>query len=329
MRRDLDRRAALVAVALLVALGGFALHRFWMRALLHLTGNAEWLWVTTSLERVFPAAGLFVGTLDLEQPAVDAVLKVAGDREYVVYINGSAAACGWSRPGFRLDLYDVTHLLRPGRNVIAAEVRSPTPVGALLLALDVGGRGTNVLVSGPEFRLRQTFSLMAEGPPEEPPPVRWGLPPRFPWGYPAALPRPRTLDQVVVEDPLRVERAHAEALAGGGVAFTFPGRHFGYLWLEFERDGACYAVTVDGAAPPDAASLRRVAQPVVRVTGQRRWLDPEPRWIARVYAFGRCLPVAAELHPVPEEFRSTAPGVVPGRHGPVPRTRWTTRNPPE
>lgn len=325
----LRRRLAVLVTVTAVGVGALVLHRFWMRALLHLTGDAEWIWVTNSLERVFPAAGLFVASLDLDEAPVDAVLKVSGDREYVVYVNGSAAACGWSRPGFRLDLYDVTHLLHPGQNVIAAEVRSPTPAGGLLVALDVGSHGTNTLVSGPAFRLRRLFSLAPEQPNDGAPPVRWGLPPRFPWGYPAVVPRPRTLDQVVVEDPMRTERADAQVLPGGGIAFAFPERHFGYLWLEFDGDGACYVTTLDGTAPPDSAPLRRAAQPVVRVAAQRRWLDPEPRWITRVYAFGRCLPVAAELHPVPDEFRSAAPGVVPGKFGPVPRTRWTTRTPPE
>ncbi len=321
----------MLVVLLVVAagLGGSVLHRFWMRTLLHVTGTAEWIWVTDSLARVFPVAGLFVANLDLDEPPAEAVLKVCGDREYVVYVNGSPAACGWSRPGFRLELYDVTHLLRLGRNVIAAEVRSPTPAGALLLALDVGGRGANVLASGPEFGVRWPFSLAARQAADPPPPVRWGLPPRFPWGYPAVVSRPRTVDQVVVEDPLRLEERQAQALTGGGLAFTLPERQFGYLWLEFDGDGACYVATEDGESAGDLVSLRQSAQPVVRVRGQRRWLDPEPRWVRRLYAFGAHLPRAVELHPVPDAFRSTAPGVVLGRHGPVPRTRWTTRTPPE
>jgi len=323
------RRVTLAVLLLGLGVGWLSVHRFWMRTLLHLTGDAEWIWVTDSLSRVFPVAGLFVAPLELDEPPTHAVLKVCGDREYVVYLNGSAAACGWSRPGFRLDLYDVTHLLRQGSNVVAVEVRSPTPAGGVLLALDVGGRGENVLVSGPAFRLRRVFSLEGERPDDRPPPVRWGRPPRFPWAYPVAISRPRTLDQTVVEEPVRVEGVAARPLPGGGVVFPLPTRTFGYLWLEFEGDGACYLAVVDGADPEDLAALRQSAQPVVRLSGQTHWLDPEPRWVTHVFTFGRRLPRAVEVHPVVEEFRSAAPGVVLGKHGPVPRTRWTTRTPPE
>jgi len=324
-----SRRVTLLATSALVLLGGLGVHRFWLRQLHHVTGSATWVWVTDSLERVFPTAGLFVAPLHLDAPPREALLKVCGDREYVVYVNGSPAACGWSRPGFRLDLYDIGHLLRQGQNLIAVEVRSPTPVGGLLVSLDVEGLGPNVLESGRSFTLRRRFSLSPGQEDDVPPPVVWGRPPRFPWQYPSLLPRPRTLDEVVVEEPYRLERTAARELPGGGMEFTLPRRTFGYLWFEYGADGASFAAVVSGEGDSDIAALRDEAQPVIRLAGQRRWLDPQPRWMSRIYAFGRCVPLAAEVWPVPEDFRPTAPGVVPGRHGPVPRTRWTSRIPPE
>ena len=306
---------------------GLVVHRFWLRELSHLTGDARWIWVEDSLERVHPRAGLFVAPLRLAAPPPSALLKVCGDREYVVYVNGTAAACGWSRPGFGLDLYEVRHLLHPGDNVIAVEVRSPTPAGGVLLALDIGGVGRNVLVSGPEFVLQPDFSLAVHRPDRLPVPVTWGAPPRFPWGYPSPRPRPKTLDAAVVEEPLRYAAASALELARGGWALALERPVFGYLWIEFESDGLDYVATspVPGT---NADELRSAAQPVVRVRGQKRWLDPEPRQIAAVYVFGRYRPSAFEIWPVPEEFRPVAPGVVQGKHGLVPRTRWTTRTPP-
>ena len=117
--------------ALLVGVlgAGVAAHRFWMRQLSHLTGDAEWVWTTDVLSRLHPTTGLFVAGLRLDAPPGAALLKVCGDREYVVWINGTAAACGWSRPGFRLDMYDVAHLLRQGSNVLAFEVRSAAETG--------------------------------------------------------------------------------------------------------------------------------------------------------------------------------------------------------
>ncbi len=313
---------------IVVALGGLSLHRFWHRELSHVTGGAEWIWVTDTLEKVYPTAGLFVAPLHLDAPPRSALLKVCGDRSWVAYVNGTAAACGWSRPGFRLDMFDVGHLLRQGDNVIAVEVRSPTPAGGLLLSLDVAGVGQNVLVSGRGFVSRSRFSLGAHDASDEPVPVVWGRPPRFPWEYPVPVSHPRTLDEVMVEDPVRVEARAARRLPGGGLAFDLPGRVDGYLWVRFAGDGPAY-VAVSDRDDGDVEGLRRSAQPVVRVAGQEWWLASAPKEMRSVYVFGERKATAVEVWPVPRELSSSAPGVVTGPHGPVQRTRWTTRNPPE
>jgi len=320
----------LAAFALLVGVlgAGVAVHRFWVRQLSHITGSAEWVWVTDVLVHPHATAGLFVAGLRLDAQPASALLKVCGDREYVVWINGTAAACGWSRPGFRLDMYDVAHLLHQGANVLAFEVRSPTPVGGLLCALDVDGVGRNVVVSGPSLAFRDVFSLSAPGPLDARVPVRWGSPPRFPWGYPRPVPYPRTVDEVVVEDPVRVGREATRPLPGGGWEFALPRPVFGYLWLDFEDDEAAFVATTEEPGGLDAAAARAGAQVVPRLRGQKRWLDPEPRAVARVYVFGREAPAAVEVWPVTEELRPVAPGAVRGKYGPEQRTRWRIRTPP-
>ncbi len=323
-----SQRLTLAGLAVGVMLAAITVHAFWTRELSHLTGNAQWIWVTDVLSPIHEQAALFVARLRLAAPPPGALLKVCGDREYVIYINRTPAACGWSRPGFHLDLYDVGHLLRQGDNVIAAEVRSPTPVGGLLLALDVAGVGRNVLVSGPAFVTRSDFAFAASDPTDKAVPVRWGMPPRFPWGYPKPLPHPRTLDETVVEDPMKLAGSSALPLAGGGWEFVMPRPVYGYLWLDFAGDGTSFAVTAAPDQAESSATWRDEASPVVRLRGQRRWLDPEPRAIARVYVFGTERPTAVEIWPVSEEFSSTAPGVVQGSFGPVPRTRWTTQTHP-
>jgi hypothetical protein len=323
-------RPRLAVLLLVVAmLAGLAVLRsFWRRHLSHLTGAAQWVWVTDTLERIHPIAGLFVGRVDLATPPVSALLTVCADREYVVYVNATAAACGWSRPGFRLEMYDVAHLLRQGENVIAFEVRSPTPVGGLLFSLDVDHVGRAVLQSNRRLAARHQFSLAAPAATDPPVPVVWGMPPRAPWDYPAPLPRPRTLDQVVVEEPVRLAGERAEAVEGGGWRFRLDPPLFGFLWLEFDDDGAAHVLTSPEPGGVAAEEARWEASPAVRLPGQRRWLDVQPAQIATVYVFGSRVPRAVEVWPVPEEFRPTAPGVVPGKHAPVPRTRWTARTRP-
>lgn len=316
-----------MAVLLAAALALVMVHRFWLRELSHATGHAQWMWVTDQLDRVAPASGLFVASFTLVAPPREALLKVCGDREYVVYANGTPAACGWSRPGFRLDLYDIGHLLRQGENVVAVEVRSPTPVGGVLLALDVAGVGANVLASGPAFVMRRSFSLLAREPDDMPVPVFWGRPPRQPWGYPRLASHPRTLDEVLVLDPIRIEGEDGVTLSDGGVRFELPEEVEGYLWLEGGGDGAMYVATgLDGDIDADAARSRSQAAP--RVPGQRRWLDPSPRRMRSVWVFARELPHAVEVWPLPSELSRGAPGLVVEEGEVVERTLWMRKHPP-
>lgn len=318
---------ALVVALLATALVLVLVHRFWLKELSHVTGRAQWMWVTDQFHRVAPAGGLFVASFTLAAPPREALLKVCGDREYVVYANGTAAGCGWSRPGFRLDLYDIGHLLRQGENVLAVEARSPTPVGGVLLALDVDGIGANVLASGPAFVLRRRFSLAAREPDDLPVPVLFGRPPRQPWGYPPLVSHPRTLDEVLVLEPIRLERDRGVALDGGGVRYDLPRETEGYLWLELEGGGAVYVATgADGDADGAAARLR--AQPVVRQPGQQRWLDPWPRPMRTIWVFARELPRAVEVWPLPSELRRGAPGLVLEQGKVVERRLWTRTYPP-
>jgi hypothetical protein len=323
----LQRNAILVLAGVILGAGG-ALHAFWSRQLSHITGDAEWIWVTDDLEKIHDQSALFVAPLHLDGPPSSAVMKVCGDAEYVVYVNRTPAACGWSRPGFRLDLYDIAALLHQGDNVIAVEVRSPSPVGGLLFALDVDGVGQNILVSGRGFMSRSHFALTAHDATDHKVPVLWGRPPLFAWGYPTPLPHPRTLDETLVEDPIRIGASQAREVVGGGWEFDLPRAVFGYLWIEFSGDGAA-SCAVRNEPEVDIGLAREEAQPIVRLPGQQRWLDPQPELVGKVLVFGVRPPQAVEVWPIPEEFSSTAPGVVIGKNAPVPRTRWTTRIPLE
>ncbi len=324
-REDTGRRGALLVVLLVAALLVVVVHRFWLRELSHVTGQAQWMWVTDQFHRLAPAGGLFVASFTLAAPPRGALLKVCGDREYVVYANGTPAACGWSRPGFRLDLYDIGHLLRQGENVLAVEVRSPTPVGGVLLALDVDGVGANVVASGPAFVLRRRFSLSAREGDDVPVPLLLGRPPRQPWGYPRLVSHPRTLDEVLVLDPIRLERG--VVLSRGGVRFELPEEIEGYLWVEPGGDAAVYVATgAEGDSDDEAARSR--AQVAIRQPGQLRWLDPWPRRVRTVWVFARELPRAVEVWPLPGELRRGAPGLVLEQGEVVERRLWTRKYPP-
>lgn len=302
---------------IVAVIGVLWLHGFWLGQLNHLTGEARWVWVTQELERPYPVRGVFEASFTVSQIGLGALLKVSGDREYVARVNGVVAGCGWSRPGFRLDVYDVSHLLRPGVNTVSIEVRSPTPVGGLLAAVDLPGQGKNVLVTG------RNFLLVQEKHRRIPPPVIWGSPPRFPWGYPRPMSRPRTIDQVVLEDPMSL--SGPLPLAPNGLVYTLEAPTFGYLWVEPGDSGWLWYAVGQGEESPQ--ELRR---DVMAFTGAPDGLlDPEPRWVRKVLVVAKTPPKKVEVWPVAERFTNQAPGVVPGKYAPVPRTRWYFRNPPE
>jgi len=293
------------------------LHSFWRSELSHLTGEARWVWVTQELERPYPVRGVFVARFELSQPGPGALLKVCADREYVATVNGVMAGCGWSRPGFRLDVYDVSHLLRPGANTVSIEVRSPTPVGGLLAALDLPGGRKSAVITGRDFLLQEASGRLVA------PPVVWGRPPRYPWSYPRPVPRPRTLDQIFVEEP--VSLGEGQQLAPRSWLFRTSRPIFGYVRIAPGGEGwLWYAVGREGEG------LAELRERLGAYTGSKAALwDPEPQWVSQVLVVAAKAPEAVEVFPVVERFRARAPGVAPGKLGPVPRTRWSFRNPPE
>lgn len=301
-----------------LAVGGWAwLHSFWRSELYHLTGEAQWVWVTKELERPYPTQGVFEARFQLAQPGPGALLKVCADREYVAWVNGVVAGVGWSRPGFRLDVYDVSHLLRPGSNSVRIEVRSPTPVGGLLAALDLPGGKKNAVLSGRDFLLVESSGRRV------PAPVVWGRPPRYPWAYPRPMPRPRTLDQIFLEEPVALSQA--QQVAPRSWLFRLNQPIFGYVRIVPSGEGwLWYAVGREGEG---LAELReRIG--VYTASPNELW-DPEPQWVSQVLVVARSAPAGVEVFPVLERFRARAPGAVQGKLGPVPRTRWRFRNPPE
>ncbi len=276
--RELRRRwrlrwmvAFVAGLALLLYLRSFYRHELY-----HLTGAAAWMWVSDDVAEPRPTAGLFVRTLELAARPRRAVAKVSGDRQYVLWVNGEPVAAGRSRPGFPLDVVPVTDLLRPGRNVLALEVRSPTSVGAALFALDLEptpeGRaagdpaGRSVVVSGRDWRVLREWSRDAldEGVGGGAAPWIWGSPPDHPWSYP--VPR---LHAVPLEQAVTGERWRVRPEPGDGVWRYRLGEGFGGLvWLT-EPEGGWRRAEV---RLPDGGAV-----PVVALPGEREWLFPG-RW---------------------------------------------------
>lgn len=146
------------------------------------TGPAQWIWLTRDIGEE-PAPLRFWAARDFDWggggtgPA-RAVIFV--DRRYELFFNGASAGRGQQRPGSPLDLYDVSRLLRRGRNRIEVWAESPDGAGGILFLLALpDGRA---VASDRTWRVAGSEPGLAS---EARPAAVWGRPPMYPWGYPA------------------------------------------------------------------------------------------------------------------------------------------------
>lgn len=307
---DPDRARRLFRLKLLAWAGGVVLLLLLLRGqfrheLYHLTGEASWMWVTGDVAQKRPVAGIFVRDFSLADRPRRAVAKICGDRQYTLWINGHLVLTGHNRPGFRLDVVQVTDLLRPGRNVIAVEAGSPTSVGAVLFALDLepgpeglragDPRGRSVIVSGPDWRVFTrwvpgVFDRAITGGDR---PWIWGRPPDHPWSYPVPRLHEAPLVQSLAGEPRRITTARQ---AGEGCWRYELGEGFsGLVWVELPPGGPAGWSVVDDAWPAPWDRLD-----VVTVPGRRRWLLPSVWTGSFLILEGPARPPALEVVPVQE-----------------------------
>ncbi len=306
-----DQARRLFRLKLLACAGGVVLLLLLLRGqfrheLYHLTGEASWMWVTGDVAEKRPVAGIFVRDFSLADRPRQAVAKICGDPQYTLWINGHLVLVGHNRPGFRLDVVQVTDLVRPGRNVIAVEAGSPTSVGGVLFALDLEPgpeglragdlRGRSVIVSGPDWKVftRWMPGIFDRAVSGGGLPWIWGRPPDHPWSYPVPRLHGAPLVQSLAGEPQRVTSARR---AGEhcwryelGETFT------GLVWVELPPAGAAGWRVVNEGSPPPGDRLD-----VVTVRGRRRWLLPAVWTRSSLVLEGPARPPALEVVPVQEQ----------------------------
>jgi hypothetical protein len=200
---------AVATVAVLAAAGGAWLHRDAdPRAVV---GGAEWIWRPAPADQVTPIAFFVACDLDLTTVPAAAELLALGDERYVLWINGRRVGSDAYSPGAPLDVYSVASLLRPGRNRLAAELRSGRGAGGFLASLRDPATGHQFAVTGAGWRRvdEQTAGFVEGDLPlaVAKPVVSWGRPPVGRWGVPVAGPhRPLYGDAVDPGHPLRPVR---------------------------------------------------------------------------------------------------------------------------
>ncbi len=300
----LIRRFTAMTLFLLVLTAAFAfLLRFYTRRLEGFTGSAQWIWASHQISRNEPV--VFYAARDFELPATRqfAHLKVFADPEYALYVNGREIAARRAEEGQRLDTYDVSALVRTGRNRILVAVRSTNGVGGLIASLDIAYEAENAVVTDRSWRIFRTWNdalpLRDAGPFRAPmllgrPPVgRWDfLPPKeasFDTPAQRVIGPKQTIDYRATIPAVRIVEGVAVATQHAVRATAFD---FG-----FTSGRVRFTLVGDNPVPPVVqyrlANVREefnVVESRIRATafgaGERSLTDPEPHRFRYVIVFG-------------------------------------------
>ncbi|HEX7707203.1 MAG TPA: hypothetical protein VF701_12160, partial [Thermoanaerobaculia bacterium] len=194
--RDLMRRLTVVLLVIVFFTAVISrVHVLYAGKFYDVTGEARWIWPEGRRMAGAPLAFFATRDFTLPENRLYAHLKILGDPEYTLWVNGrQAGSQRVSHSGStvaderRLALYDISDLVSDGPNRIVVAVRAPQGVGGLLAALDLEPERQNWLVTDASWKLYQrwTEELLLRDPPEgggeqpaiigEPPVGRWNYP---------------------------------------------------------------------------------------------------------------------------------------------------------
>ena len=184
---------ALAALFLFTAAFSF-LHRTYSQKFFDITGRAQWIWAQHPMSANVPVAFFATRDIDLPPQRIYTHLKVLGDPEYTLYVNGREVA--GRKVGVEdktLDQYDISDLVKTGANRLVVAVRAPQGLGGLLAAVDIAPETENWVVTDGSWKIYRQWSpelLLrdVEGAWEHPQVI--GAPPIGRWNYLTAFPQP-------------------------------------------------------------------------------------------------------------------------------------------
>lgn len=182
------KRLTVVVAFVFVATAAVShLQRMYAGKFLGDTGTASWIWVKNRISANEPAAFFATREFDLPEPRLYTHLKILGDPEYTVWLNGTEVGGRVVGEQRELDWYDVSKLARGGRNRLVVAVRARQGVGGLVAAIDIAPEKSNVVVTNDQWRIyrRWDLALLEEDPPElrAEAPLVLGEPPFGRWNY--------------------------------------------------------------------------------------------------------------------------------------------------
>jgi hypothetical protein len=157
------------------------------------TAPAQFLWARHPMSANQPVAFFAAREITLPPNRIYARLKLLGDPEYTLYVNGREIAGRYVGEDRALDYYDLSAVMQTGRNRIVVAVRAPKGVGALLVALDLAPETENWLVSDSRWKIYRRWDpllLQYDVAGQWEPPMVIGAPPIGRWNFLDIVKRP-------------------------------------------------------------------------------------------------------------------------------------------
>jgi hypothetical protein len=317
--RDLMKRLAIVLAFVFAFAAAFThLERTYSQKFFDITGDAQWIWAQHRMSDNQPVAFFAARDFALPEHRVFTRLKVLGDPEYTLFVNGREVA-GRRVGGIRgreeervLDLYDISALVKTGRNRIVIAVRSPQGSGGLLASIDIGPEAANWVVTDANWKIYRRWDpriLLRDEPAGVwQPPQIIGAPPVGHWNYLATKERALVPPPTHVTQPKEVFEAlglipKVKTSGGVAVAGTDPARamvfDFGFTkgrvrLIDTGNRPASEVVQIRFAfARPELKLAEWNLRPMVFAPGEHVLTTPEVHDFRYAMVFGRG--VRAEL----------------------------------
>ena len=300
------RRVTIAAIAVFLFTAAFAtLERTYSQKFHDLTGTAKWIWAAHRMSDNVPVAFYAARDFDLPAHRHYAHLKVLGDPEYTVYVNGREVAARRVGEERSLDLYDISPIVKTGRNRIVIAVRAPRGVGGLIAAIDIHPEIANWLVTDGSWRIYRKWTpiLLERDLGRGAPPHVIGEPPIGRWNYLTLVKQeleppvtqvlgPREVFDQVGSVPT-IETRSGVAVAGvqrqRATVFDFGPNTYGRVRLKIVPNTASsQLVNVRFANVPEELGLVDWGlRPLILAPGEGEITTPEPHAFRYVMVFNK------------------------------------------
>ena len=185
--RDLMKRLSIVLAFVFVFTAAFAhLVGVYSQKFEDRTAPAQFIWAQHRMSANEPVAFFAAREITLPPNRVYARLKVLGDPEYTLYVNGREIAGRLVGEDRALDYFDLSEVMQTGRNRIVVAVRAPKGAGALLVALDLAPETENGIDSDSQWKIYRKWDpliLQYDVAGQWEPPMIVGAPPIGRWNF--------------------------------------------------------------------------------------------------------------------------------------------------